>query len=82
MLKVFNPLRIIVMRLSPSIPTLPELWTLKVAFPGAGEWQLWLIDNENREDCALTRAGGSLDTITLKSVCKKPDLSLPESRGL
>ena len=30
----------------------------------------------NHGACALTRAGGSLYTIKLKSACRKPDLSL------
>jgi len=31
---------------------------------------------KNRGACALTRAGGSLYTIKLKSACREPDLSL------
>jgi len=31
---------------------------------------------KNRGACALTRAGGSLYTIELKSACREPDLSL------
>ena len=31
---------------------------------------------KNRGACALTRAGGSLSTIKLKSACREPDLSL------
>ena len=45
---------------------------LSAARPGNCESQI----TKNRGACALTRAGGSLYTIKLKSACRKPDLSL------
>ena len=33
-------------------------------------------ETNNRGACELTRAGGSLCTVKLKSACREPDLSL------
>ena len=40
----------------------------------SGNCESWIT--KNRGACALTRAGGSLYTLELKSVCMEPDLSL------
>ena len=40
----------------------------------SGNCESWIT--KNRGACALTRAGGSLYTIKLKSACREPDLSL------
>ena len=57
--------------------TCPVLYRVS-AESRAGECQVGIVSHrsKNRGACALTRAGGSLYTIKLKSACREPDLSL------